>query len=404
LVGDGLRALDRRIKVVVAANFIAVAARMSLVSFLGIYYVRDAGIDLATVGVAFLCENLARGFAAPAFGALSDRIGRRPLLLFGVLATAAVLPCFLLVQGPVSLFAWSLALGLVGASSMPVSSALLIDLAGPERRQYVLAVNYTGMSVAYTIGVMPAGFIAEQGYGYLAISSALGYLLVAMLYLWGLRGALPVEQGRGADKLFTSVGSVMKDRVFVRFASLAFIFPLSMGLVVFASPLYASDMGLREGFIGLVLGANSIIVALLAIPVASRIEPMGPFALLGGTGLVIAAALACFALIPHPAAALVAGMVVFSFAELVFSSAVPAAVARLAPAGMRGAYQGGWTLVQSVSNGSALVLSGLLRDAAGWRGAWLLYATLVAAIALILLARKDRFLRLSAEREASETQ
>ena len=34
----------------VAANFIAVAARMSLVTFLGIYFVRKAGIDIATVG------------------------------------------------------------------------------------------------------------------------------------------------------------------------------------------------------------------------------------------------------------------------------------------------------------------------------------------------------------------
>ena len=42
---------------------------MSLVTFLGIYFVREAGIDLATVGVAFLCENLLRGLAAPFFGA-----------------------------------------------------------------------------------------------------------------------------------------------------------------------------------------------------------------------------------------------------------------------------------------------------------------------------------------------
>ena len=47
--------------------------------------------------------------------------------------------------------------------------------------------------------------------------------------------------------------------------------------------------------------------------------------------LVVAAALACFGAVPHAAAALVAGTVVFSFGELLFSSAVPAAVARLAP-------------------------------------------------------------------------
>ena len=43
------------------------------------------------VGLAFLAENLLRGLAAPMFGALSDRIGRRPLLIGASLATAAVL-------------------------------------------------------------------------------------------------------------------------------------------------------------------------------------------------------------------------------------------------------------------------------------------------------------------------
>ena len=72
---------------------------MSLVTFLGIWFVREAGIALATVGLAFLCENVLRGLLAPMFGALSDRVGRRHLLLIASLATAAVLPSFLLVDG-----------------------------------------------------------------------------------------------------------------------------------------------------------------------------------------------------------------------------------------------------------------------------------------------------------------
>jgi hypothetical protein len=94
---------DRRIAVVVAANFVAVAARMSLVTFLGIYFVREAHIGLPLVGIAFLLENVSRGLLAPFFGALSDRVGRRPLLLASALGTAVVLPCFLLVSGPLSL-------------------------------------------------------------------------------------------------------------------------------------------------------------------------------------------------------------------------------------------------------------------------------------------------------------
>lgn len=369
---------------------------MSLATFLGIYFVRRAGIDLGTVGLAFLVESLLRGVAAPMFGALSDRIGRRALLIAAAASTAVVLPSFLLVSGPASLFAWSVAMGLTGAVNMPVATALLLDLAPVERRQSVLAVNYTAMSVAYTLGVMPAGYVAEQSYGVLAMTSSAGYLLVALLYTLALRTPRPLER-TDAGVLKDTV-SAFRDRMFLLFAALAFVFPLSMGLVVIASPLYAADVGLGEGYIGLVLGGNSIIVALLAVPLATRIEPLGPFRLLGAAAFIVGGGLACYGLVPGAAVGYLAGTVVFSFGELVFSSGVPAAVARLAPAGRRGAYQGGWTLVASFSMGSALFFSGLLRDAFGWRPAWMIYAAITLAAAVLLFLFRQRFLERPGER------
>jgi MFS family permease len=365
---------------------------MSLVTFLGIYFVRHAGISLATVGVAFLCESAMRGLAAPMFGALSDRVGRRALLVASALATAAVLPAFLLVDGPAALIAWSLALGLTGAVNMPVAAALLLDLAPAERRQSVLALNYTAMSVAYTLGVMPAGYVAQQGYGALAVVSAVGYLLVAALYLAALRSILPLERSRGGSVLRETVSS-FRDTRFLGFAALAFAFPLSMGMVVTASPIFAAERGLGEGYIGLVLGGNSILVAIGALPVAARVEPMGPFRLLGAAAAIVAAAFLCYGLVPDAAWALLLGTLVFSFGEIVFSSAVPAAVARLAPSGRRGAYQGGWALVASLAMGSALVLSSQLGAIAGWSGTWLAYAALATVAALGLFVARERFIR-----------
>ena len=368
---------------------------MSLVTFLGIYFVREAGISLATVGIAFLCENVLRGLAAPMFGALSDRIGRRALLIGASLATAVVLPSFLLVRGPLSLLAWSLAMGVAGAVKLPVGSALLLDLAPADRRQAVLAVNYTVVSVAYTLAVTPAGYVAEQGYGLLAAASTAGYLLVSALYAFGLRGPLPFEPSSADEGFYRNVIGVLGDRVLIAFAGMAFVFPFSMGLIAFTTPLFGADRGLGEGFIGLVLGLNSVIVALLAVPVATRMEQAGPFRWLGWAALMVAASLACFGALPHAGAALIAGTVMFSFGELVFSSAVPAAVARLAPPGRRGAYQGAWTLVGSFSMGSALFVSGLLRDAIGWSGAWMLYSAMTLAAAALLLVARERFLRAS---------
>src|SRR5687768_6948189 len=78
---EGLSALDRRARRVVMGTFLFVAARMSVMTFLGIYLVEDLGLGLPLVGLAFLLENLARGLVAPFAGALSDRVGRRPVLL-----------------------------------------------------------------------------------------------------------------------------------------------------------------------------------------------------------------------------------------------------------------------------------------------------------------------------------
>jgi MFS family permease len=216
--------------------------------------------------------------------------------------------------------------------------------------------------------------------------------VVAALYVFALRGVLPLE-ARPPENPLAASAFALRDRAFLGFAALAFVFPFSMGQVVTASPLFAVDQGLGEGTIGLVLGGNSILVAALALPVAARMEARGPFRYLPAAAFVIGLGFACYALIPAAAAGYLAGTIVFSFAELIFSSAVPAAVARIAPAGRRGAYQGAWALVASFSMGSALVLSGALRDLVSWRGAWTFYAALLSCAALLLFAARDWFSR-----------
>jgi hypothetical protein len=46
--------------------------------------------------------------------------------------------------------------------------------------------------------------------------------------------------------------------------------------------------------------------------------------------------------------------------------------------------------------GSALFVSGLLRDATGWTGAWSIYAAVTFVAGLLLIYTRERFLRASA--------
>ena len=200
-----------------------------------------------------------------------------------------VLPCFLLVEGPASLFAWSLAMGTDGRGQHAGGERAAPRPRAAERRQSVLALNYTAMSVAYTLGVMPAGYVAEQGYGYLAAIGAAGYVLVALLfYAFALRGALPLERAPAPQVLFDG----LRDAILLRFAAVAFIFPFSMGL----RGLGDAAVRRRRAAWARATSAwcwapNSILVAVLALPVAARIESARAVcAFLAAAALLVAAA------------------------------------------------------------------------------------------------------------------
>lgn len=405
---EGLSALDGRARRVVLGSFLFVAARMSVMTFLGVYLHEARGIDLALVGVAFLVENVCRGLAGPFAGALSDRIGRKPVLLGSVLATGLLVPGFLLVRDPASLFAWSVALGLAQGPYFPTVGALLLDRVSYERRQEALAVNYTAISLGYTVGVAPAGFLAERSFLLLGLASGLTFLLIGLLLALALRGPLPLPvqaSGAAADGGARSAArgvawnavQAARDPAFLTFAAPAILFPLGIGLVSLVLPVHAADLGIATGTVGLLLGGTGLLLAVLSIPLNVGVRT--PFRLLPLASLLCAASYLAFAYATG-AAGLLLGLTLFTVGEVLFSAALPTAVAALAPAGSRGAYQGAWGFLMAIGLGSAFFLAGLLRPALGWSGAWLAFLAAALLGGSALLGLRAWFRRVADARAA----
>jgi MFS family permease len=377
--------LDRRIFAVVLASFLYIAARSSVLTFLAIFLVNERSIAASMVGLGILAESLTRAAAGPIVGALSDRIGRRAILIASAAANALVMPAFLLVAEPWSLVAWSLAVGIVNAPLFPVGAALLLDLAPAPRRQSVLALNYTALALGYAAGIAPAGFLVTRGFPLLGAWSAVLFACAVGILAVAVRGTLPREQLPTGEGLVASSVRAFADGPFVALAALAMLYPLGIGLFVGAVPLYAADIGVTTAGIGLILSLNGLIGAALALPINARLEGRGPF-----SGMPLAAglyALALLALQISEIPALIAAVMAFTVGELVFSAAVPAAVAALTPAGLRGAYQGAWSVAFSLGIGSALALAGVGRDVVGWGPTWTAFALFaaLAGVGLVLL-------------------
>jgi MFS family permease len=95
--------------------------------------------------------TLALGAAAPAWGALSDRTGRRAVLLLGMAGFAITLAVFAKPSGLPAVYAEQFLSGVWAAAVMPVSSALVADLAPDD--------HWRASRLAWLNMALVAGFV-----------------------------------------------------------------------------------------------------------------------------------------------------------------------------------------------------------------------------------------------------
>lgn len=142
------------VRIVLASVAIAPAA---LVYVFGLAY-GSAAIGLSRPGLLSLVAlaSLVMIVTQPLFGLLSDRIGRRPVFVTGVVGSAVTVPLWLhsLHGGDWSgIFAFGLVLmGVFVAMSSGVLLATFLEM-------FPADVRFSGMAVSFTVGIVVTGFI-----------------------------------------------------------------------------------------------------------------------------------------------------------------------------------------------------------------------------------------------------
>jgi MFS family permease len=135
----------------------------------------QAGVDVAYLPFLWSALHLVKVLSVYPCGILSDRVGRRPMILAGWLYYALVYVGFARIGSPLWLAATFVAYGLFYGLTEGAERALVGDLAGPERRGTAFGIY----NAATGIGALPASVLMGgiwQTYGPHA-----GFLLGAAL-------------------------------------------------------------------------------------------------------------------------------------------------------------------------------------------------------------------------------
>jgi len=163
---DGLRNVITTPAVLTAA---AVEATMYLGfgAFLGFLplYARSAGLNDGAIAVVLALQLTVALLAKPFSGNMSDRLGRKPVIVFGLLASAAALPLIFRMTSFAGLVAVVPLLGLGVAAVTPATNALIADLVAARRLGTGMGVFGTIWDVGEAAGPILAGiFIGQIGY------------------------------------------------------------------------------------------------------------------------------------------------------------------------------------------------------------------------------------------------
>lgn len=148
------------------------------------FYAEDYGATAVHVTLLMAIYSLAQFLFAPIWGGLSDRIGRRPVLVASIGATALWLALFAAADQLWMLFLFR---GLHGACAANVSTAqaAVADLTPPDKRAIGMGLIGAAFGVGFTVGPFIGGELSHYGYAVpiwvAAAMSALNFLLAIWL-------------------------------------------------------------------------------------------------------------------------------------------------------------------------------------------------------------------------------
>ena len=178
------RLIDHRLGALMAVAFVCTLGEFLVVALLPFYAQRYGASDVE-VGVLVSAFAVASMAAAPLWGRLADRSGRRPALLLGLLVSAAGYVLFGVAQSLELLLLGRLVQG-AGAGTVPVVFAYIADSVSGERRAEGIGWVTAVTSSAAMVGPAVGGFAAQvhpAGPGALAAALSLAAAVFARFRL-----------------------------------------------------------------------------------------------------------------------------------------------------------------------------------------------------------------------------
>lgn len=294
------RGFNRNVRLFLIGN---VLFQIGLGVFMVIYnlYIQEIGYQTSMNGTIISITSIATVLALLPAGIFSDRIGRRPVFLIGVLLEFLSLVVRSLAEGEILLLITAFLNGFFSAFVQVTAAPFLAENSSSEQRIHLFSMNFSLNTFAQLIGNLGGGFFTDffhdiAGFTYLeslriTLLLGCGVVFAALLPLFLVREP---KRKTAASPSFLAIGTFIRGNkeqfiLISKFTIANLIIGTGAGLVIPYLNLYFSDrFHVSYSAIGVVisLGQAATAVAMLIGPwMVARLGEVRSVALLQLTSI-----------------------------------------------------------------------------------------------------------------------
>jgi multidrug resistance protein len=323
----------------------------------------------AAIGVLVASFSLMQFVVAPQWGRLSDRIGRRPVLLVGLAGSAVSYLLFALAPNFWVLLLSRLVAGAMGAT-VNVAQAYLADITSPDRRARAMGLIGAAFGLGFVVGPAIGGIASHFGDAAPGlVASALTALNFLLAWRW-------LPESRGEAPVSRVAVPVHWSRFTMAFGAVAFA-TVAFTVLYVVFPLQVERaLGLDRRHSAYLFVLIGIVSAVIQGGVVGRlVGRLGERTLIVSGGALLAAGLA---LLPfafdigaaHGLSLLYTALLLLAVGSALISPSAASYVSRKAPAEEQGRALGMLQSVGAVARIAGPVLAGAVAGHAGPRMAF----------------------------------
>jgi predicted MFS family arabinose efflux permease len=281
---NSFRGLSKEIWLLSLVNFINRLGSM-VVLFMTLYLTEKKGYSLEVTGYILVANGIGSVIGTYLGGWLTDKTGYYKLQIVALHLQGFILFLLPHIDGAWYIALTVLTMSVVSETIRPANSVAFIAHSSTEMRTRSMSLNRMGVNLSFTAAPAIGGFLVNWSWEAIFWVDGITCILAAWILIFFITE-------RKAEKTIDPVQkelslSAYRDKRYLQFIGLSLINATVFMQLIWSIPYFFSNAyHWDKSFIGLVLAANGLVVALVEMPLIFRIEHKYPILGMVRTGLI----------------------------------------------------------------------------------------------------------------------